>query len=158
MGILGQTKQAHAHMYKIASSIFISAAIRPAYSVYLQSSHGNCTTEDPWYPDEVICYSCELGWSGDECNVPLCHPGYYSSDGAAPCEQCPFGFYQNDFGSTNCVPCGIGSYTDQLAASSCQNCTAGYYSDEEGSSNCSPCKKGTFSADVAGTGCSECEA
>ena len=138
---LGKTKHSTAHMYKIAASIaspvFVFSLISPTvHAVYAQSSHGNCTTDDPYYPDEVICYSCELGWSGDECDIPLCHPGYHSEDGSQPCEQCPFGFYQNDFGSTDCVPCSIGSYTDQLAASSCQNCTAGYYSDVEGSSRC----------------------
>ncbi|XP_048401761.1 signal peptide, CUB and EGF-like domain-containing protein 2 isoform X5 [Stegostoma tigrinum] len=51
-----------------------------------------------------------------------CLEGEFSSDGFRPCQPCPFGTYQPEFGRTSCFSCGGGLTTKHEGAASFQDC------------------------------------
>ena len=45
--------------------------------------------------------------------IEICEPGTYSSNGLAPCDQCPKGYYQLRSGQQLCVPCSNATINPQ---------------------------------------------
>ena len=51
-----------------------------------------------------------------------CKPGFYSATGLDPCESCPKGQFQNDFGRTSCKQCPEKTTTSKRGAVHIQDC------------------------------------
>ena len=54
-----------------------------------------------------------------------CSPGYYSTEGATTCSQCPKGQYQDSTGQQNCKDAGVDKYVDTEGATQPTGCPAG---------------------------------
>lgn len=67
------------------------------------SNHVTLTTETKTVTDCIgKCYKCFMYYIY---YVGLCPPNYNSSTGLAPCEPCPKGMYQPEYGELYCIPC-----------------------------------------------------
>ena len=65
-------------------------------------------------------YNCKSGWSGSDCNTPICSPNCAGCSTPNTCDTCASGYYKD--GNGNCVSCG--TY--------CASCT--------GANQCTSCK------------------
>lgn len=76
----------------------------------------------------VILCQLLLSWGWTSSNLHsslctgLCEPGMFSADGMKPCEACPVGSYQPDYGRTSCVPCGNSVTTRSMGSKGFQDC------------------------------------
>ena len=75
-----------------------------------------------------------------------CMPGYYSTDGYAPCTTCPYG--------------SMGSANNGYAATTCDSCMIGYYSIDgtpTATGGCQKCAMGTTNTATGSTFCNYCD-
>ena len=70
-------------------------------------------------PDGSVSEGAGGAASADDC---VCAVGYYGDGGHAPCEACPYGTFQRDFGMTACTLCDAGSNTSSPGAVRAEEC------------------------------------
>ncbi|XP_064476715.1 sushi, von Willebrand factor type A, EGF and pentraxin domain-containing protein 1-like [Ornithodoros turicata] len=89
----------------------------------------------------------------------LCAPGSYSAVGVVPCDTCPKGHFQPDYGQPSCIPCPGGTSTRTRGAlnyTACEAlCPAGRVS-KTGFEPCLPCPKGFFQPREGQSTCYKC--
>ncbi|KAL5015782.1 hypothetical protein ScPMuIL_005371 [Solemya velum] len=71
------------------------------------SGHGTCVVNDDC-SYTCVCVDC---WFGSHCEIEMCSPGQYSTNGSAPCEDCPGCTYQDQCGETFCKDCAVNTYS-----------------------------------------------
>ncbi|XP_072322605.1 signal peptide, CUB and EGF-like domain-containing protein 2 isoform X11 [Scyliorhinus torazame] len=108
-----------------------------------------------------------------------CLDGEFSSDGFRPCQPCPLGTYQTDFGRTSCFSCGGGLTTKREGAASfqdcetkvqcspghfydtnthrCRRCLVGMYQPEFGQNHCVACPGNTTTDFDGSTNITQCK-
>ncbi|KAF9457148.1 hypothetical protein BDZ94DRAFT_264697 [Collybia nuda] len=72
----------------------------------------------------------------------MCSPGTYSSNGSAPCTDCPAGSYSKENGAKSCIPARAGYFCPTPGMNMEYSCAAGTYNGVAGSTSCSPCPPG----------------
>ncbi|KAL4225593.1 signal peptide protein [Mactra antiquata] len=98
--------------------------------------------------------------SPEECEV-LCEPGHYSKNGLKPCNPCPKGSYQPEYGRLSCQKCPGKLTTSEEMSTSFRNCEtkeiceAGHYYDVT-KSECSPCQRGFYQPHRGRNYCKRC--
>ncbi|KAK2183706.1 hypothetical protein NP493_299g03061 [Ridgeia piscesae] len=116
----------------------------PAGTYQSREGQSKCTP-CPHHRDDV---GMEGAKSVLECEGQ-CAPGQYSQDGFRPCQQCPVGKYQRDYGRTRCTPCGRGITTRKTGATGfheCvvkEHCRVGHYYNKSWR-RCVPCTKNSY--------------
>uniref|UniRef100_A0ABM0MZ98 Uncharacterized protein LOC100378937 n=1 Tax=Saccoglossus kowalevskii TaxID=10224 RepID=A0ABM0MZ98_SACKO len=114
---------------------------------------------------QTSCQQCPAGYStlqehtknDEECRE-LCRPGFYSTNGVAPCRRCEIATFQSEYGSTSCTPCpnDTSTYGVAVSESSCRDfCEPGSFSNT-GLSPCQQCPRHTYQNDSRATGCEPC--
>ncbi|XP_072448400.1 signal peptide, CUB and EGF-like domain-containing protein 2 isoform X7 [Chiloscyllium punctatum] len=90
-----------------------------------------------------------------------CLNGEFSSDGFRPCQSCPFGTYQPEFGRTSCFSCGGGLTTKREGAASFQDCetkvqcSPGHFYDTN-THRCIRCPIGLYQPEFGQNHCVAC--
>ncbi|XP_043561813.1 signal peptide, CUB and EGF-like domain-containing protein 2 isoform X10 [Chiloscyllium plagiosum] len=90
-----------------------------------------------------------------------CLDGEFSSNGFRPCQPCPFGTYQPEFGRTSCFSCGGGLTTKREGAASFQDCetkvqcSPGHFYDTN-THRCIRCPIGLYQPEFGQNHCVAC--
>ncbi|XP_038664084.1 signal peptide, CUB and EGF-like domain-containing protein 2 isoform X8 [Scyliorhinus canicula] len=90
-----------------------------------------------------------------------CLDGEFSSDGFRPCQSCPLGTYQTEFGRTSCFSCGGGLTTKREGAASFQDCetkvqcSPGHFYDTN-THRCRRCLVGMYQPELGQNHCVAC--
>ncbi|XP_078077395.1 signal peptide, CUB and EGF-like domain-containing protein 2 [Mustelus asterias] len=90
-----------------------------------------------------------------------CLGGEFSTDGFRPCQPCPLGTYQPEFGRTSCFSCGGGLTTKREGAASFQDCetkvqcSPGHFYDTN-THRCRRCLVGMFQPEFGQNHCVAC--
>uniref|UniRef100_A0A915EAV1 Uncharacterized protein n=1 Tax=Ditylenchus dipsaci TaxID=166011 RepID=A0A915EAV1_9BILA len=109
--------------------------------------------------------------------IPFCSPGFFSSTGLAPCQICPRGSFQSNFGQKSCFQCAFDLTTTEVGAKSAKECTnkctpgqfsfakkfcalcpEGYFQQNFGSTFCQRCPFGTTTSTAGATNALQCRA
>lgn len=88
-----------------------------------------------------ICDDCPAGFFSDSFGAVLCtkcDKGSISASGAAECDTCTPGKYENG-GRTACEDCDFGTYQDAFGATVCKNCGNDTWVDYEGAYSAFEC-------------------
>tara|TARA_B100001093_G_scaffold508464_2_gene570721 strand:+ start:2185 stop:6999 length:4815 start_codon:yes stop_codon:yes gene_type:complete len=127
-----------------------------SYNIYLQHTNitslqdgkliilGNQNTAQYLLVD-VDLYGCAegRGFSTNHCSI--CEQGKYSNKVGGICIDCPAGYANEDYESSECEKCSKGQFTNGVHTIYCNDCPAGYYNEFEGQNNCKSCSRGKYS-------------
>lgn len=84
----------------------------------------------------------------------ICIPGKYNNSGV--CNDCPLGFYRDEYEEEVCKGCPTGQYQNEVSAYGCKKCQAGRYQDGVNQDSCKLCEIGKFQSQVGKPSCDTC--
>ena len=109
-----------------------------------------------------------------QCTAPICDPGLYTADSAAPCQAvcpvgsycvngifspCPAGSYNTLPKQSTCIGCGLGQFGAMpggQSAAVCLQCPLSTYSNANASASCTLCPAETTTTGLGSTTAASC--
>ena len=94
---------------------------------------------------DIDLYGCAEGRGFSINHCPICEQGKYSDKVGGLCLDCPSGYANEYYESSECEKCPKGQFTNGIHTIYCNDCPSGYYNEFEGQNYCKSCSSGKFS-------------